>query len=60
MWARCASDSMDAVLIGIEGVRSGHILVAALKFAIGGCVAVISGTLAYAAMKKARSTRADA
>ena len=60
MWARCASDSMDAVLIGIEGFRSGELFIATLKFAIGGCVAVISGTLAYSAMKKVRSTGTDA
>ena len=51
MWARCASDAIDALLIVVEGFRSGQLIVAALKFAVGCGVVVISGTLAWNAMK---------
>jgi hypothetical protein len=56
MWARCASDSIDALLIVVEGFRSGQLIVAALKFAVGCGVVVISGTLAWNAMKAAHSS----
>lgn len=51
MWARCGSDAIDAVLIGIEGFRSGRLIEGALKFALGFGVVVASGTLAWNAMK---------
>ena len=51
MWARCASDAIDALLIVVEGFRSGQFAVAALKFAVGCGVVVVSGTLARNAMK---------
>ena len=46
MWARCASDAIDALFIVVEGFRSGQFAVAALKFAVGCGVVVVSGTLA--------------
>ena len=51
MWARCASDAIDALLIVVEGFRSGQFAVAALKFAVGCGVVVVSGKLARNAMK---------
>ncbi len=51
MWARCVSDATDAVLIAVEGFRSGQFVVAALKFVIGCSVVVISATLAWQALK---------
>lgn len=59
MWARSTSDAIDAVLIVLEGFRSGHFVEAALKFAVGCSVVVISGTLAWNATKAVRTSRVD-